>query len=127
MIRELSIKSSERNEFIDVTSEVEKAVKDVKEGTVTLFVPHTTAAITIKENADPDVSTDVLNYMSKLIPETGNFSHSEGNSDSHIKSSLFGLSLTVIVKNGKLVLGTWQSIFFCEFDGPRSRKLLLHF
>ena len=110
---------------MDITNQIEKEIKDIKEGTITAFVPHTTAAVTINENADPDVTSDIKTFMSKLIPKDAEFNHSEGNSDSHIKSSLFGPSLTLIVKNGKLVLGTWQSIYFCEFDGPRSRKLII--
>ena len=126
MIKELSIVTSERNEFIDITSEVEKLVKYVKEGIVTIFVPHTTAAVTINENADPDVKSDILAYLSKLVPKDDRYRHSEGNSDAHIKSSIIGQSLSVIVKNGKLVLGTWQGIYFCEFDGPRQRKVVVY-
>lgn len=125
MIKELSIKTSKRNELIDITDLIEPLVKDIKEGQVTVFCPHTTAAITINENADPDVVRDILWKLEQLIPHSGNYHHSEGNSDSHIKSSLVGCSETVLVKNGKLILGTWQSIFFCEFDGPRSRKIIV--
>jgi secondary thiamine-phosphate synthase enzyme len=88
---------------------------------VTVFVPHTTTGITINENADPDVPRDILKKLESLIPQSDNYSHMEGNSDAHIKASLFGSSVSVIVKDGRLLLGTWQSIFFCEFDGPRTR------
>jgi secondary thiamine-phosphate synthase enzyme len=90
-----------------------------------VFIPHTTAAVTINENADPDVRRDIDMHMSKLVPAGGDYQHSEGNSDGHIKSSLFGPSLTLIVSNGNPVLGTWQSVFFCEFDGPRNRKVVI--
>ena len=127
MIKEFSVKTGERNELVDITSEVEELVKDVKEGVVTVFCPHTTAAITINEGADPDVKKDVLWKLSKLIPKDEDYKHGEGNSDSHIKSSLIGCSKSVIVKDGKLVLGTWQSIYFCEFDGPRNRRVIIKF
>lgn len=127
MIKEINISSTKRNELIDITSEVGPLIKDVKEGTVTIFCPHTTAAITINENADPDVKRDILYKLSNLIPESDDYHHSEGNSDSHLKSSLVGASETVIIKDGKLILGTWQSIFFAEFDGPRSRKIIVKY
>ena len=101
MIKELSIKTNTRNELIDITSEVEELVKDIKEGTVTVFCPHTTAAITINENADPDVARDILYKLSDLIPKSDDYKHSEGNSDSQLKSSLVGASETIIVKEGK--------------------------
>ena len=126
MIKELSIKTHSRNEMMNITSKVEDFVKNVEEGVVTVFVPHTTAAVTINENADPDVKSDILAYLSKLVPENDRYRHSEGNSDAHIKSSIIGQSLSVIVKNGKLVLGTWQGIYFCEFDGPRQRKVIVY-
>lgn len=127
MIKEFSIKTNKRNEFLDITSQVEEAVKDVKEGTAIVYIPHTTAAVTINENADPDVKSDILKKLSRLIPESDNYQHAEGNSDAHVKASLVGTSEIVIIKNGKLVLGTWQGIFFCEFDGPRTRKFIVHF
>lgn len=125
----LTVKTNSRNEMIDITYEVENYLKEnnFQNGVLTIFVPHTTAAITINENADPSVKRDILTYLSKLIPQNAGFTHMEGNSDSHIKSSLVSPSLTVIVENGKIVLGTWQSIFFCEFDGPRTRKVYLKF
>ncbi|MBT3881396.1 MAG: YjbQ family protein [Candidatus Scalindua sp.] len=121
MIKQFSIKTSRRNEFIDITSQIQEIVGEVSEGVVTVFVPHTTTGITINENADPDVPRDILKKLESLIPQSDNYSHMEGNSDAHIKASLFGSSVSVIVKDGRLLLGTWQSIFFCEFDGPRTR------
>ncbi len=122
MIKQFTIKTSKRNELIDITSQVQEVVEEVNEGVVTVFVPHTTTGITINENADPDVPRDILKKLAELIPQRDNYSHMEGNSDAHIKASLFGSSVRVIVKDGQLLLGTWQSIFFCEFDGPRTRK-----
>ena len=125
MIRQFTLQTSKRNEFIDITARIQDMVEDVSEGTVTVFSPHTTTAVTINENADPDVPLDILKKLSELIPQKDNFSHVEGNSDAHIKASLFGSSVRVIVKDGQLLLGTWQSIFFCEFDGPRTRKFYI--
>jgi secondary thiamine-phosphate synthase enzyme len=128
-MHELTIKSSKRNQFIDVTSKIHEIIdkSKVKKGICFLFVPHTTAAITINEGADPDVSTDIQRKLSQLIPANNNYMHSEGNSDSHIKSSLIGCSEMILIEKEKLVLGTWQKIFFCEFDGPRTRKILIQF
>lgn len=125
MIYEFSIRTENRQELVDVTSMLAEALKKsgVSEGVVTAFVPHTTAAVTINENADPSVKRDILTHLSKLIPERGDFHHAEGNSDAHLKSSLFGSSERVLVDGGKLLLGTWQSVFFAEFDGPRTRRL----
>jgi secondary thiamine-phosphate synthase enzyme len=97
----------------------------IKDGVCFVFVPHTTAAVTINENADPDVVHDILSTLSKLVPYKDNYRHIEGNSDAHVKASLMGNTATVIVSNGDLVLGTWQSLFFCEFDGPRRRRLMI--
>jgi len=121
----ISVKTNRRREMLDVTHKVKAAVADagIENGLVIAYVPHTTAGVTINENADPDVPRDILAHLEKLVPENGGFRHSEGNSDAHIQSSLVGSSVTVILESGRLVLGTWQSIFFCEFDGPRSRKL----
>ena len=127
MIKEISIMTGKRNEFIDITDRIRSLVKDIEEGFVTVFCPHTTAAVTINENADPDVPRDILFKLSDLIPESDDYHHSEGNSDAHLKSSLVGASETVIVKDGKLVLGTWQAVFFCEFDGPRDRKVIVKY
>ncbi len=123
----LEIKTDRRDQFIDITSRLEKAVgqSGVKDGFVLIFVPHTTAAVTINENADPSVKSDILGYLEKLIPQNSGFAHAEGNSDAHIKAGLTGFSQTILISNGKLLLGQWQGIYFCEFDGPRNRKLIL--
>jgi secondary thiamine-phosphate synthase enzyme len=115
-----------REVLIDITKEVEEEVKKsgVKEGICVVFVPHTTAGITINENADPTVKEDILSALDKIIPNIS-FKHLEGNSDAHIKASLVGSSVTVLIENGELVLGTWQGIYFCEFDGPRRRKVYI--
>lgn len=122
---ELSINTSSRNQMVNITSEVSKNIPGTFDGLVYIYVPHTTAAVTINEGADPAVKNDILKYLGELVPESESFTHIEGNSDSHIKSSLIGNSISVFVENGKLILGTWQAIFFCEFDGPRSRKVYL--
>jgi secondary thiamine-phosphate synthase enzyme len=121
----LSIKTNKRIDLIDITGIVANALKKSKvtEGVCVVFCPHTTAGLTINENADPSVRKDIINALNKLVPETAGYSHSEGNSDSHIKSSLFGPSLSVIIEQGQLSLGTWQGIYFCESDGPRSREV----
>ncbi len=125
----VTVKTSRRREMVDVTGHFKKALADagMKSGLALAFVPHTTAGITINENADPDVTRDVLAHLAKLVPANDGFRHAEGNSDSHIQASLVGSSVTVIVEDGRLVLGTWQSVFFCEFDGPRSRNLHIEF
>lgn len=127
MLKTLSVKTSKRVELLDITHLIEKVVAEsgIKSGLCTLFVPHTTAAVTINENADPSVKSDIVNELNKVIPFDDNYSHLEGNSAAHIKSSLFGPSETIIVDGGRLALGTWQGICFCEFDGPRSRKLMV--
>lgn len=125
MIKELAVESKKRNELIDITELVQNSIESIEEGIVTIYVPHTTAAVTINENADPDVAKDIINKLNEIVPEEDSYSHTEGNSDSHIKSTLVGPSVNVIIKNGKMVLGTWQSVFFCEFDGPRRRKLIV--
>ncbi len=122
MIKQFTIQTSRRNEFIDITAQIQDLVEGVSEGVVTVFVPHTTTAITINENADPAVPRDILKKLEELIPQQDSYSHMEGNSDAHIKASLLGSSVRVIIKDGQLLLGTWQAIFFCEFDGPRTRK-----
>jgi secondary thiamine-phosphate synthase enzyme len=125
----IPITTKSRSEMIDITSEVEDKLKKsgLKDGMCSLFVPHTTAGITINESADPSVATDIQATLNKLIPWEGSYRHMEGNSAAHIKSSLIGSSITVFVEAGRLILGTWQGIFFCEFDGPRSRKLHMKF
>lgn len=121
----LTIKTDSQTQLKDVTSEVQKAVaaSGVKEGVCTVYVPHTTAGVTINENADPSVRQDILMEVNKVVPMRDNYSHAEGNSAAHIKSSLFGCSCDAPIENGGLSLGTWQGIFLAEFDGPRTRKL----
>jgi secondary thiamine-phosphate synthase enzyme len=124
---EITVTSSKRNEMLDITSRIEGILKEagVTDGLCFVFVPHTTAAVTINENADPSVQRDILKTLSKVFPNDPAHEHGEGNSDAHIKSSLVGASELVAVEKGRLVLGTWQSVFFCEFDGPRTRKVLI--
>jgi len=113
--------------MIDVTRKIAESVEKsgIKEGTCTIYVPHTTAAVTINEGADPSVKADVINTLNRLVPFEADYSHMEGNSAAHIKSTLVGVSRTVPITGGGLALGTWQSIFFCEFDGPRRRRILV--
>jgi secondary thiamine-phosphate synthase enzyme len=121
----IEVSTRERTCMLDITGEVERAVGDigVREGLCTVLVPHTTAGITINENADPSVRRDILAQLAKLVPDDGRYSHTEGNADAHIKASLMGGSVQVPVEGGRLKFGTWQGIFFCEFDGPRRRKV----
>ena len=125
MIRKLTVRTGARSEMLDITEQVRAAVRDsgIRDGICHVFVPHTTAAVTINENADPDVQRDTLTFLAKLIPSDAEFEHLEGNSDSHIKTILTGPSVQVIVEEGRLALGTWQGIFLCEFDGPRRREV----
>ena len=127
MIKYQNVRSRQRNEFIDITGDVEQALKEsgVSEGICYIYVPHTTAGVTINEGADPAVARDVINNFSRLVPHDLGYSHREGNADAHIKSSMTGVSLHVPVEDGKLTLGTWQSIYFCEFDGPRHRRCVV--
>ena len=120
----IQVKTRNRNEMKDVTSAVQDEVArtGVQNGVCTVYVPHTTAGVTINEGADPAVCEDILSKLQELVPPHAGYRHMEGNADSHIKASLMGSSVSVIVENGRLVLGTWQKIFFCEFDGPRTRK-----
>lgn len=122
------VTTHKRNEMIDITQEAAAAVarSGIDTGILTVFCPHTTAAITINENADPDVVHDILLTLEELVPHfRQGYQHSEGNSDAHVKSSLVGASKTVLIQNGRLKLGTWQALFFCEFDGPRQRSVYL--
>ncbi len=127
MIRELQVKTSSREEFKDITREVAKAVEisNIKDGICYIFIPHTTAGVTVNENADPSVTKDILRKLKEIVPREDGYEHSEGNSDSHIKASMMGFCQTVLVENGKLILGVWQGIYFCEFDGPRDRKVII--
>lgn len=121
----LSVKTHSQTELVDITSAVQKIVAESKidEGVCYLYVPHTTAAITINENADPSVRKDILKEINKIVPFDDNYSHLEGNAAAHIKSTLVGVSLSIFIHKGRLDLGTWQGIYFCEFDGPRSREV----
>jgi secondary thiamine-phosphate synthase enzyme len=126
--KECHVSTRRRSEMVDVTRQVEAAVREaaIRNGDVIIFCPHTTAAITINENADPDVVHDVRLALDEMVPRSNpGFRHSEGNSDAHTKSSLVGCSEQVFIKEGALVLGTWQAIYFCEFDGPRSRRVIV--
>jgi secondary thiamine-phosphate synthase enzyme len=126
-MKTFQLRTKKRCEFIDITSQVARIVGEEKlsSGLCVVFCPHTTAGLTINENADPSVRQDIINHLAKLIPEGRGYAHLEGNADSHIKASLVGSSLQVIVEGGQLVLGTWQGIYFCEFDGPRTRNVYI--
>ncbi len=127
MIRSINVKSRTRTEFIDITDKIQEIINEagVKEGICYIYVPHTTAGITINEGADPSVQRDIISTINKLIPFEGDYSHREGNADAHIKSTLVGVSQIVLIDQGRLSLGTWQAIYFCEFDGPRHRRVHL--
>ena len=126
-MKELHISSQRRNQMIDITDQVQQTVIEEKiiDGFVIVYVPHTTAGLTINEGADPDVQQDIIETLEKLIPENASYHHSEGNSDAHIKASVLGSSVTILIAKGKLVLGTWQHIFFYEGDGPRHRTVYI--
>lgn len=123
----LKIDTSKREEFKDITNEIDEIVKnsDIDKGIVNVFVQHTTAGITINENADPDVVRDMLSTFDKIVPFEDNYKHYEGNSHAHIKASMLGSSVSIPIEEGKMILGTWQGIYFCEFDGPRNRKVVV--
>lgn len=123
----LSVKTRSRVDMVDITPSVQKEVtgSGIAEGICAVYVPHTTAGITINEGADPAVCQDIIGKLNELVPPDDGYDHIEGNSDSHIKAALMGSSVTLLVENGRLLLGTWQKIFFCEFDGPRSRKIYI--
>jgi secondary thiamine-phosphate synthase enzyme len=125
MIRYLDVKSRARTELIDITADIKDLLRkaNINNGTCHLFVLHTTAGITVNEGADPAVQRDINTFLSKLVPHDPYFTHREGNSDAHIKSSIVGVSQTLLVENGKPLLGIWQSVYFCEFDGPRQRRI----
>jgi secondary thiamine-phosphate synthase enzyme len=126
-MKEISLQTNSRFEMIDITAAVQKFIREekIEKSICLVYTPHTTAAITINENADPDVPRDILAALDRAVPLSVNYRHAEGNSAAHVKSSLVGASELVIIENGRLVLGTWQSVFFCEFDGPRTRKVLI--
>jgi secondary thiamine-phosphate synthase enzyme len=119
------VRTTAREEIVDVTDRVRAAVKRARiaDGVAWVFVPHTTAAVTIQENADPTVKSDALRWLARAIPQDGGFEHGEGNADAHIKASVLGSSQAVLVEDGELALGTWQGVWFCEFDGPRVREV----
>ena len=124
-MNKISVTTTSKNQFIDITAKVQDAIakSGISDGIVCVFVPHTTAGLTINENADPDVVRDMLSTLTALVPDRPEYRHFEGNSDAHVKSSLLGCSVNIILENGKLQLGTWQSIYFSEFDGPRNRQV----
>ena len=126
-MKEFHVTSKKRNEMIDITAQVQRVIEEehITEGTVIVYVPHTTAGVTINEGADPSVQHDIIATLERLVPEQGDYDHAERNSDAHIKASLLGSSVTILVHNGKLVLGTWQHVFFYEGDGPRYRTVLV--
>ena len=129
MVRYINVKSRARTEFVDITEKVQEVVKEAGavSGICFLYVPHTTAAVTINEGADPSVQRDIQALLNRLVPFEGDYHHREGNSSAHIKASMIGISENVLIDEGRLVLGTWQLIFFCEFDGPRHRRVSLKF
>jgi len=126
---ELKVVSNKQDEMIDITGDVQNLIdkKNLQKGHLIVYVPHTTAGITINEGADPSVQRDIIATLKRIIPERGDYHHSEGNSDAHIKASLFGSSVTILVEDNRLILGTWQHIFFYEGDGPRNRVVYLDF
>jgi len=126
MVYEITLKTNDRSQLIDITHQLQSVVlrSGVDEGICTVYVPHTTAGVTINENADPSVKRDIVKHLEKLVPwREPYYEHAEGNSAAHIKSTIVGCSQTIIIKGGKLLLGTWQGVYFCEFDGPRTRKV----
>jgi secondary thiamine-phosphate synthase enzyme len=126
-MNEITVQTKSRTAFVDITLAVQKFVdgKSIKNGVITIFVPHTTAGVTINENADPDVIADMETVLDRMVPWDAGYRHNEGNTAAHVKASLMGSSVQVIVQDCKIRLGTWQSIYFCEFDGPRTRKVWL--
>jgi len=127
MLKALNVKSKPKTEFIDITEDIRSLIKElgVQQGVCHIYVPHTTAGVTINEGADPAVKRDIIAALNRLVPFEGDFHHMEGNSAAHIKSTLVGAAQIVLIEEGKLLLGTWQSIYFCEFDGPRHRRVLV--
>ena len=125
---ELEVVTTKRCQIIDITKRLHSIINDhnIEDGIMTVFVPHTTAGITINENGDPEVRRDILFQLEKIVPQSEEFNHFEGNSDAHIKASLMGADVQVIIEKGEMCLGTWQSVYLCEFDGPRHRKVWVH-
>jgi secondary thiamine-phosphate synthase enzyme len=125
MLTKLSVNTSKHTQMLNITDMVQKAVEDsgVRSGVCTVFIPHTTAAVTINENADPDVVRDFTTEIDKLVPWEDGYQHMEGNSAAHLKASMIGFSEQIIIEDGRLVLGTWQGVYFCEYDGPRRRNV----
>jgi secondary thiamine-phosphate synthase enzyme len=128
-MKSFTVATSSRSQFVDITARVQQAVAEsgVKDGLCVLWVPHTTAGITVNENADPSVARDILMELDKRIPWNDDYQHSEGNSAAHVKSTLVGCEKTLLIEDGRLALGTWQSVYFCEFDGPRRRQVWVKF
>jgi len=127
MEQQFTLSTRARTQFIEITERVQEAVRGsgIRSGVARVFVPHTTAGVTINENADPSVVRDILATLDRLVPQDGSYDHSEGNSPAHVKASLMGFCQTVFVEQGKLLLGTWQGIYLCEFDGPRTRRVVV--
>ncbi len=127
MIRHLRVKTNARTELVDITQGVQRLVSEsgIRSGICYIYVPHTTAGVTINENTDPNVGRDILKELNKIIPFDDDYGHAEGNSAAHIKSTLVGMSKSVLIEEGRLALGTWQALFFCEFDGPRDRRVMV--
>ena len=128
MLQSFKVRTNSQSDLIDITREVQKLLSsaDIKSGICQVYIPHTTAGVTINENADPDVKFDIIRTLEKTIPWRNNYRHAEGNSAAHIKASMMGFSVSVPVENGRLLLGTWQCIYFCEFDGPRTRNVIVN-
>ncbi|TFG05556.1 MAG: YjbQ family protein [Promethearchaeota archaeon] len=126
-ITQFMLKTNKREEIIDISDEIMRIIRDsgIEDGLCRIFVPHTTAGLTLNENADNSVKTDFLNILQRIIPQSREYKHMEGNSDSHVKASLVGFSQVILIQNRKCLLGTWQGIWFCEFDGPRTRNLII--
>ena len=126
-MKTIELQTRHKEEFVDISSEIQEAVRasKIEHGICLVYVPHTTAGLTINEHADPDVATDILMALKRLVPDSLSWNHSEGNAPAHVKASLVGSSVLIIVEGGRLALGTWQGVFFCEFDGPRRRGVYL--
>lgn len=128
-MRVIKVATKQKSEFVEITAEISAIIQaeNITDGVCVVFCPHTTCGVIINENADPAVKQDMLNYLDRLVPESSDYLHSEGNSNAHIKAALLGSSENIIIKAAKLILGSWQGVYFCEFDGPRQRKVYLKF